>query len=179
VAVEPDHIAEPAPVEFPDGSGNVVGGHFGLKMESADSSLGGGAALDSFDFDSFLKADDGGKGFDFANFDIDPDDHESDAQGRPSQLPLATENAQLHGRKRPHSSAFLGLPAKPSCRKRRATEVPCTKGEIRKASAGADELTADSNEDEVSTNSLSGIQALMERWFNASATAELLMACNE
>jgi hypothetical protein len=52
------------------GSGNLVGEEpFGLNMDFADVSAGGGDVLDNFDFDSFLNTDDGGMGFDFPSFD--------------------------------------------------------------------------------------------------------------
>jgi hypothetical protein len=51
------------------GSGSLVDESFGLNMDFADVSAGGGDVLDNFDFDSFLNTDDGGMGFDFPNFD--------------------------------------------------------------------------------------------------------------
>jgi hypothetical protein len=51
------------------GSGNLGDEGFGLNMDFADVSAGGGDVLDNFDFDSFLNTDDGGMGFDFPNFD--------------------------------------------------------------------------------------------------------------
>jgi hypothetical protein len=131
----------------------IVDEGFGLDMDFADVSAGGGDALDNFDFDfdSFLETDKHGMGLDFPDFDASQGDSVAGAREHTPQLPPKTDRTQQHGQKRSYSAAFpvppKRLPVAP-CRKRRASSLD--------------------------TDSLSGVQALLQRWFDASATAVLL-----
>lgn len=149
-----------------DDSGPSVEGEFGLNMDFADASVGGGDVFDNFDFDSFLNTDDGGMGFDFPDFDGGlKDDDVGSVLDHTSHAQKDTENAQQHSQKRSHLDAFPGSPEDTpisQCRKRRKSPV------------GTTELFTDRENDEVPNDSLLGVEALLQRWFDASAASLLL-----
>jgi hypothetical protein len=164
----------PMPMEF---TGTYADDRFGLNMDSANVSAGGGDALDNFGFDSFLNKDDGGMSFDFPVFDGGLADGVDPAQDHTSQVQVDTKNAPQHGQKRSRSDAFLGPSERTPIsqrRKRRAILLLPRIGEVCESSVKAAELPTDSNKSEISTESLSGVEALLQRWFDASATAMLL-----
>lgn len=164
----------PTPMES---TGTYADDGFELNMDFADVSAGGGDALDNFDFDSFLNKDDGGMGFDFPVFDGGLVDGVGRAKDHDSQTQVDTENAPQHGQKRSRSDAFLGSPEHTPVsqrRKRRAISLSPRVGEVCESSVAAVELPTDCNKSEISTESLSGVEALLQRWFDASATAVLL-----
>jgi hypothetical protein len=116
-------------------------------------------------------------GFDFPVFDGGLVDGVGRAQHHDSQTQVDTENAPQHGQKRSRSDACQELPEhRPISqrRKRRAISLSPRIGEVCESSAKAVELPTDSNKSETSTESLSGVEALLQRWFDASATAVLL-----
>jgi hypothetical protein len=160
-----------------ESTGTYADDGFELNMDFADVSAGGGDALDNFDFDSFLDKDDGGTGFDFSVFDGGLADDVDRAQENTSQVQVDAENAPQHGQKRSRSEAFPELPEHTPIskrRKRRAISLSPRIGEVCESSVEAVELPTDSNKSEFSTESLSGVEALLQRWFDASATAVLL-----
>jgi hypothetical protein len=150
---------------------------FELHMDFADVGAGGGDVLDNFDFDSFLDKDDGGMSFDFPVFDGGLTDAVDCAQDHTSQVQVDTENAPQHGQKRSRSDAFLELPEHTPIserRKRRAISLSPHIGEVCESSVKTAELPTSSNKSEISTESISEVEALLQRWFDASATAMLL-----
>jgi hypothetical protein len=146
-------------------------------MDFADVSAGGGDVLDNFDFDSFLNTDKIGMGFHFAEFDGGPEAGVSGAQRHRPKLSLDTNIAQQRGQNR---SYVYVLPPSTTCatmspcRKRRAVSPPTRTGEVCESSVEVTELPTDSDNNEISTDGLLGVEALLQRWFDASATAVIL-----
>ena len=149
-------------------------------MDFADVGAEGADVLDNFDFDSFLNKDGEGMGFDFPNFDGGLAGSVGGLQGHTSQIRVDAETAPQHGQKRSHSDAILGSAKHtPSPRrKRRAVTLSPRTGEVCESSVESAELPADSSKNEVPTDSLSGVEALLQRWLGASATAMLLRPSN-
>jgi len=176
VASEPEQPAVPAPEETSYDSGPFTGECAPLDMDLTDVSAGGDA-LDKFDFDSFLNTDENGKGFDFPTFDGGLGDVVGCAQGHTSQVQMDTEHSSQHGQKRSHSDAFpepmrmMPVSEYPECQ---ATSHPPPAGEACGSSVEAAELPTDSDNDKISTDRLSGVETLLQRWFDASATAVIL-----
>jgi hypothetical protein len=176
VASEPEQPAVPALEEVSYDSGPFTGEWAALDMDLTDVSAGGDAH-DNFDFDSFLNTDENGKGFDFPTFDGGLGDVVGCAQNRASQIRMDTEHSSQHGQKRSHSNAFPdSMTQMPVSQypKPWATSLPSPTGEACGSSVEAAELPTDSDNDKISTDRLSGVEALLQRWFDASATAVLL-----
>ena len=96
-------------------------------------------------------------------------DNESGYQEPNSQLSLDTEAAPQHGQKRSHSEAFPESPKHTAISQR-----PPRRNKARWPLVQSDDRAADNNDNESLTESLSGVQALLQRWFDASATDVLL-----
>lgn len=149
-------------------------------MDFADVGAEGVDVLDNFDFDSFLNKDGEAMGFDFLNFDSGLEGGVGRSLGHISQNRMDAETAPQHGQKRSHSDAILSSAKHtPSPRrKRRAVTLSPRTGEVCESSVEAAELPADSSKNEVPTDSLSGVEALLQRWLGASATAMFLRHSN-
>lgn len=175
---EPDQPATSTPLKPQGDSGRFL--EEGVCFTFADASAGGGG-LDNFDFYNFFEADDGGIDFSFPDFDEGlEDDVAGTAQDGTSQIEMNTENAPRHKLKRSHSDAFPESPEHTPMsqyRKRRAASLSPRTGEACESSGEtveAIELPTDSTSNEVSADGLLGVEALLQRWFDASATAVLL-----
>lgn len=170
IASQRERATMPTSEEFLEGSGSLAYEDLNLDIDSADVSAGRDDVRDNFDFDSFLKKDEEGMGFDFANSAGGKKEGVGHAQAYPPQPQVDTANAPQPGQKRSHSDAFLGCPERApiSPRQRRRIELsePSVKGSKRPA--------AESNNIDASTEGISGVEALLQRWFDASATDVLL-----
>ena len=67
IASQRERATMPTSEEFLEGSGSLAYEDLNLDIDSADVSAGRDDVRDNFDFDSFLKKDEEGMGFDFAN----------------------------------------------------------------------------------------------------------------
>jgi hypothetical protein len=99
----------------------------------------------------------------------------------PCDVPIEND-AQQRGHKRSYSDAFPKLITHKDtskCAKNLIGSYPSRVGKVCNSVTQSVETPADSNKDEASGESVSGIQLLMHRWFNASAAAEIRRVCGE
>jgi hypothetical protein len=92
------------------------------------------------------------------------------------------DNAQQYGQKRSHSNAFPESTTHEDISKSAKNLIgsyPSRAGGVCDSCVQPVETPDNSNKDEASTESVSGIQALMHRWFDASATAKLFETHND
>ena len=169
MASGPEQPATPAPIESPFGSGHLADETFEPIEDSSDYNAEryfdvGHNGLDNFNFDHLIDDNDqvfpscvdglGDGGY---------QDHHT------PQLRLDTENVPQHGQKRSHSGAFQG-----SLEHTALSQRPPRRNKACEPLSQADDPPADNDNNESSTENLSGVQALLLRWFDANSTDVLL-----